>query len=247
MFDCGYANERSQIIRDCPFKTASPCMDFVPGSKICNRHMAPFNLKQVYTSYHDCNNEQWSKVALYLTGNLNIPLFKNSPGVVDMLEIKSFAESVKYLYPEINLINFANSMACMMELSAVQPMKTNSWLETTEVYALDSDGSFIQMKLPYLHRILFQFALPAYTKRPGNTELDVLVANVILQYNPHSVDSTSYRFKVPTHAKAITLISTDKENSVATPVVLLALHAGGNNTESRCFTTKVSSGPLFLR
>lgn len=243
MYTCYYANdEQTRLSRRCYFRNTSPCMDFVPGSYICNRHMALFNLTQVYSSYHDCNNDQWSRVVLYVIGNVDIPLFLLRNGSVNLQEIKNFAESVKYIFPEINVLNFANELSCMMELSASPPSKTHSWLEnsSTEVYATDQNGEISNIKLPFLHRVLFQFALPAYTQRPGELEQDVLIANMSLEFNSNIVNYESFSFKVPNYAKGMTLMKTDKENSIATPVILLAKYSGNHDTETRCFSTKIN-------
>lgn len=246
MYSCHYANdEQTRLSKQCRFKNTSPCMDFVPGGSICNRHMALFNLTQVYSNYHDCTNEQWARVVLYFIGNVNIPLFLLRSGSVNLQEIRSFAQSVKYAYPEINVLNFANELSCLMELTANLPAKTTNWLENAEVYITDQNNEISSIKLPYLHRLLLEFALPAFTQRPGDTEQDVLVPNLALEFDPNIVYNESYRFTVPNHVKHYTLMRTDKENSVATPVVLLASFSGSHDTETRCFSTKVDSTSIF--
>ena len=243
MYSCeiGLYDRGTSRSRNCIFSNVSACMGFVPGSDVCNRHLAPFNLKQVYSHYHDANNEQWARVNLYMIGNLNIPLFRTIDGTVDAVEIRKFANAAKYQDPQLNEIAFANALACAMEISAVQPEKTNSWLEDTPVYVIDQDGVYNFMNLPYLHRMLFRFALPSYTIRPGAAEQDILIPNVVLEYNPHLVDTQTFRFKVPNAAKGITLLHTDNENSVASPVVLEASHTGNQERAVRCFSTKPKS------
>lgn len=244
MYSCefGLYDRNNRNSRNCIFRSVSPCMGFVPGSDICNRHLASFNLKQVYSHYHDANNEQWARVNLYIIGNLNIPLFLSNNNVVDIVEIRKFAAAAKYQDPQINEIAFANAIACAMELSAVQPEKTNSWLEESSIFVVNQTGDYSTLdKLPYLHKILFRFALPSYTQRPGNAEQDILIPNVILEYDPNLVDSQSYRFKVPNVAKSVTLFHTDKENSVATPVVLESSYTGMQERTTHCFTTKTGS------
>lgn len=234
MFSCelGLYDRNS---KKCIFRNVSACMGFVAGSEICNRHLAPFNLKLVHSHYCDANNERFSRPNLYMTGNLNVPLFRTPEGTVDTVAINTFAESAKDKDSQINEVELANAIACAMGISAIQPEKTNSWLEDTPVYVIDQNNEYSQLILPYLHRIIFKFALPAFISRVG-PEYIMLDPNVVLTHNPYFVGTDAFKFKVTKKSK--TFVYTDEENCVASPLVLEAFY---NNTQERavqCFSTK---------
>lgn len=221
--------------KKCIFRNVSACMGFITGSDVCNRHLAPFNLKLVYSHYCDANNERFSRPNLYLTGNLHVPLFRTAEGTVDTAAINTFAESAKDKDPQINSIEFANAIACAMGIAAVQPEKTNSWLENAPVYVVDQNREYSEITLPYLHRVIFKFALPAFTSRSGS-EIIVLDPNVVLVYNTAIVGIDAFKFKITNKSK--TFVYTDEENCVASPLVLEAFYNNTQERAVRCFSTK---------
>lgn len=232
---CGPYTE-NRIQKYCVFKDIGPCRDLV-NPRICNGHAEYFGLTYRIVTYHNGNNETWTKLVTYVSAvsSLYIPLFLDSTNKVLLSEIRAFAINTQSSYPNIRVEEFQERLACMMGITAfanIQDCHT-SWLEDpTSTLVVRKNGN-IQFfnDLPLLHRILFGCSDASNVRNTDAGTYTYLVANVSLTYNEATA---SYAFVIPN--KSILLKWTNKPNCVATPVVLDAIRESNKKIQDRVFT-----------
>lgn len=235
MFSCVPYNNRS-VTKTCVFQGVSPCHDQI-NERICNAHAELFGLTYRVVSYHNGDNEAWTKVVAYIsdTSSLNIPLFIDYNNKILVQEIRAFAINKQNIFPNINVELFQERIACLMGLNAFGTTLDchTSWLDDpTASIILRRNGelSFFN-EVPPLHKILFACVEASNIRNVDAGTYVYLIANVSLTYN----EATSTYAFVMLNKNSI-LKWTNKPNCVATPVVLDATRASNYRVQDRVFT-----------
>lgn len=234
IFSCVQYNE-SRIQKSCAFAGVSPCRDQV-APRICNGHAEYFGLTYRTVTYHNGDNETWTKIVTYISAvsSLHIPLFLDATHKVLLNEIRAFAINTQSNFPNIRIEEFQDRIACLMGLNAFGNSQDCylSWLDdaTSTVVVRRSGSIQFLNELPALHRILFSCSEASNIRNTDANTYTYLVANVSLTYNEAS---GSFAFVVPN--KSIVLKWTNRPNCVATPLVLDSIRLSNKKTQDRVF------------
>lgn len=152
---------------NCPFKSVSPCKDQI-SQHICNRHANYFGLTYDRASYTNGNNYNTLLIETYVSSqsNLKIPLFLCDNGTVDSVQIRTFVESVKSNYNDVNAVELVSVLSNLLGVYLVQdPLICNSWLNEETSYlimTINNQARYVG-DLPLLHRLLLFHVEPNQT------------------------------------------------------------------------------------
>ncbi|ATY70230.1 OrNV vp39-like protein [Tomelloso virus] len=213
-------NEPNKI---CIFQGVGSCdnRDHV-SHLICNAHAAMFGLVNRLVSYHDGENNTWTKIVTYAlsTSNINIPLFLDSKNNILMSEINAFAINVCNNYPNFKVNDLASRIACLMGLnmSSIQDICKKSWFDDYDSALIirNNTGQMQYFKdLPQMHKCLFYFINASNIKNPKSNVESYLISNLSLTRND---SSDTYSFLIPN--KQNMLKYNGKPDCAATPLVL---------------------------
>lgn len=235
IFSCVQYND-NRLLKSCAFSGVSPCRDQV-APRICNGHAEYFGLTYRIVTYHNGDNETWTKIVMYISAvsSLHIPLFLDASNKILLNEIRAFAINTQSNFPNIRLEEFQDRIACLMGLNAFGNNQDChlSWLdEPTSTVVVRRSGTIqFLSELPPLHRILFSCAEASNIRNTEAGTYTYLVANVSLTYNEAS---GSFAFVVPN--KSIVLKWTNRQNCVATPLVLDSIRLANQKSQDRIFT-----------
>lgn len=235
IFSCSpnYAEPKNKI---CIFEGVSPCRDHV-SQVICNAHAELFGLIYKTASYHNGENDVWSKIVTYISSNnsLNIPLFVDASNKIILDEVRTFCLNVKNNFPTIKLDVLENRIACLCGLNQFGGATAcrYSWFDDVGSYVIvrnrNANVSYTN-NIPQLHKALFYHTQPSNIRNSATNATTYLVANVSLTYND---TSNNFAFVVPN--KSILLKYTTKNDCVATPVVIDGARDSAQRTSDRTF------------
>nr|DBA13062.1 TPA: vp39 [Oryctes rhinoceros nudivirus] len=236
LFACSPANAAKQQSKTCIFEGVSPCRDQV-SHVICNAHSAIFGLINKTASYHDGDNDIWTKIVTYnsSSNNICIPLFLDSSSKIMMSEIRAFCINACNSYPTIKVEALSGRIACLMGVSMnnAQDFCRKSWFDdpNSALIIRNNTGSIQYFKdLPPLHKYLF-FYINASNIRNSKADTETyLVPNLSLTRND---SSDSYSFIIPN--KKNILKYTDKPDCIATPIVLDGIREVAHHVGDRTF------------
>lgn len=236
MFNCQPLNN-NQPNKSCIFEGISPCREQI-SHVICNAHAAIFGLINKTASYHDGDNDIWTKIVTYnaSSNNVSIPLFMDSNSKILMSEIRAFCINACNNYPSIKVEPLSSRIACLMGVSmnSAPEFCNKSWFDdpNSRLIIRNNTGNIQYFKdLPLLHKNLFYYINASNIRNSkANTET-YLVPNLSLTRND---SSDSYAFVIPN--KKNLLKYTDKPDCVATPLVLDGIREVLQHSGDRTFT-----------
>lgn len=234
-------DDQPERAEPCYFRGVSACRDKV-SKYICNEHSELFGLTHELVNYTDGNNENWSKIVVYIcsAANFHLPLFLDANGEVLVNEIHAFALTICTNNASIKRVEFENRIACLMGMNAYESKCSfGGWLDdsTSNVIVQQADGVATIDRLPQLHRLLLHYSSPAITRNADNTNQTYLVPSLSLEVNLSNPGA--YHFMIPN--KKVVLKKTKHPNSVATPVVLNGIRTHRSSVELKSFKPISSS------
>lgn len=219
IFACQPTNVK-QNIKTCILEGVSPCRDHV-SHLICNAHAAIFGLVYKTASYHDGNNDIWSKIVTYngSSNNISIPLFLNSKRDILVGEIYTFCVNACNTFTGIKVEALVSKISCLMGIRLSNGAECNmSWFDdiNSALIIRNNSGDVQYYKdLPQLHKCLLYFVNASNIRNVNANSETYLIPNLSLTKNE---SSDTYSFVVPN--KKGVLKYTDKPDCVATPLVL---------------------------
>lgn len=231
-FDCFDDEEPRQ---KCMFRGVSACSGFVPNGEVCNAHANIFGLHQETHDYLTAGGKRETRNVVHaITPYLDIPMFLSPTGQIQAPRIESFVEEIAAEHPGINKRIMKERLACAMEMTTKRPRKSDGWLEreNTVIFVEDANGVVRTAEIfPLLHRKLLKFSLPSVTIR-GENEQEICIPNIGILLNDNALQLDSYSLRILPRAKDSTLIKTEKANSIATPLVLVAIQSSGADQDT---------------
>lgn len=237
LFTCQSLNNNNQQPKTCIFEGISPCREQI-SHVVCNAHAALFGLIYKTASYHDGENDIWTKIETYISSsnNINIPLFMDSNSKILMSEIRAFCINACNNHPSIKVEPLSARIACLMGVSmnSAQDYCRKSWFDdpNSALVIRNNTGDIQYFKdLPQLHKYLFYY-INASNIRNSKTDTETyLVPNLSLTHND---SSDSYSFIVPN--KKNILKYTDNPDCIATPLVLDGIKEVSQSSGDLTFT-----------
>ena len=189
---------------------------------ICNKHAELFSLVFKKEFYTNGDNDSWSDVATYVTGNKTfiLPYFVNpNTGVLKVEDVKNYVASMVAQRPEFkrNEKDLLERICSLLGLSLVTNSITRTWLNDAllAVKRTDKIWSLPTKDMPMLHKVLLTHTKPSYLINESNGTSNVWVDNICL-----TEKDGNYAFVISNKSSLLKKTSTD---SVATPLVLCAV------------------------
>lgn len=223
-----------EVKKRCAFQGIGPCREQI-SHLICNAHAELFGLTYATASYVNGNNDTWTKINTYVsaTNNLHIPLFMDAENRILSKDIRTFAINVANTYSFVRVDEFQARIACYMgvNLYAGNEHCIRSWFDepSSGIILRRNNAEILYFReLPPLHKILFYYTQPSYIRNTSTDTRIYTVPNLSLTYNE---TTNSFAFVVPN--KSILLKKTDRQDCVATPVIIDAVREIAQDTKDR--------------
>lgn len=243
LFTCQPTNSQ-QPPKTCIFEGISPCRDHV-SHLICNSHAQLFGLINKTASYHDGDNDVWTKIVTYVSAsnNITIPLFINSNGTILMSDIQTFAINACNNNPNIKVDALATRISCLMGISMTSQHCNKGWFDepNSALIIRNNSGRIEYLKeLPQLHKCLFYYINASNIQNTRGGVVTYLIPNLSLTRDD---SEDKYSFVIPN--KKNILKYTDKPDCVATPLVLDGIREVSQSNEDRTFTPIQNNSALL--